>query len=426
MKAKLLIVVLMLISALGYAQKIDPEQVPKDVMIALENQYTDFKVKSWKMIDGNYVASLTVEDQTGDATFTPEGKWLQTIFPIKEKELPSSMVSYFDARNKKKELKITNAELIEEPGGKSYYIMRYNKKGVGQGKDIEVTFDVKGTFISTTGSDEELADNNSNDDTPKKVSKKKAREDEYDAEEEEVKPAPKKGKEVKKQKDQEEDEEIVETPKRKTPATKPASSKTNKPATPSKSQNTEVKKTAKQDAESEEEEEEAPAPTKKDDTPRDVPQTVKAAFTKKFPKAEEVEWEVTADKTFKAKYFFRDEEQEAEYDLDGNMMTVTSSINPDVLFRPIVNYLDKKYDKYKITKAQKVVYDRKYVQLKAPQKLKNFFIVEISQKVKRSKTPKITRLWFDQTGGLIKAEEPDEWGDEDGGSSKSNSEEEEE
>ena len=98
-------------------------------------------------------------------------------------------------------------------------------------------------------------------------------------------------------------------------------------------------------------------------------------------------------------------EQKAEFAPDGKMVSTTTIMDPKNIFRPMENYLIKKYDKFKIVKAEKILYDRTYQKLFPEKKLKNYYYVEISQKVKGSKIPKITKLWFDGVGAIDRVEE---------------------
>ena len=112
---------LMLLSACAFSQKIDEDQVPKDVLIAIETVYSGVKVKTWELKDNTYFATVKVEGQTGKAEITPEGKWLSTKFNVSEKELPSSVTTYlsdnFDG------YKIKQNQYVEDNDEKNYYVL---------------------------------------------------------------------------------------------------------------------------------------------------------------------------------------------------------------------------------------------------------------------------------------------------------------
>ena len=97
MRIKILFFLMILLSANVFSQKIDEDQVPKDVLIAIETVYSGVKVKTWELKDNNYFATVKVEGQTGKAEITPDGKWLSSKFEVGEKELPSSVTTYMSA-----------------------------------------------------------------------------------------------------------------------------------------------------------------------------------------------------------------------------------------------------------------------------------------------------------------------------------------
>jgi hypothetical protein len=127
-------------------------------------------------------------------------------------------------------------------------------------------------------------------------------------------------------------------------------------------------------------------------------------FDKKFPRTEDVSWE-QVDSNYVATFFFRINDQKAEFAPDGKLVSTTTIMDPKNIFRPLENYLIKKYKKYKIVKAEKILYDRMYQKLFPEKKLKNYYYVEISLKVKGSKVPQINKLWFDGVGAIDKVEE---------------------
>jgi hypothetical protein len=139
---------LILLSANVLAQKINEEQVPKDVLIGLETIYPDVKVKSWEMIDGNYYASIKIDGQSGKAEISPNGKWLSTKFPVGEKELPSSIIKYF--YDNYPGFKIVISQNIEEPDDNNFYYLKIQKKGLNQDEDGELFFDLAGNLTKST------------------------------------------------------------------------------------------------------------------------------------------------------------------------------------------------------------------------------------------------------------------------------------
>lgn len=380
MRTKILLF-LILLSANVLAQKINEEQVPKDVLIGLETIYPEVKVKNWELIEGNYFASIKVDGQSGKAEITPNGKWLGSKFPVGEKELPSSIVKYF--YDNYKGFKITISESVEEPDDNNFYYLKIQKKGLNQSESGELFFDLAGNLTKSTAP--EIV----KEDTKSDVAKK---DDAF----EEDRPAKK---EKRKVEDSEEDEDIKPVKKPKTPKAAPAP----------KSEKSSVSKSKKTKEDDDEEDSGSSSRT-------DVPSLVKKMFDKKFPRCEDVSWE-QVDSNYIASFFFRINDQKAEFAPDGKLVSTTTIMDPKNIFRPLENYLIKKYKKYKVLKAEKTLYDRNYQKLFPEKKLKNFYFVEISIKIKGSKVPQINRLWFDGVGVIDRVEEgfveDDDYGSDD-------------
>ncbi|MFZ4400531.1 MAG: hypothetical protein ACOYO1_10890 [Bacteroidales bacterium] len=364
---------LILLSANVLAQKIDDEQVPKDVLIGLETIYPEVSAKAWEIKDGNYFASIKVDGQSGKAEISPEGKWIISKFPVGEKELPSTIVKYF--YDNYLGYKISISQYIEEPNDNNYYYLKIQKKGLNQEENGELFFDLSGKLTKNTAPEiVKVNDEAKNDvaiEEEKPIKNKKKKDDVLEEDQ------PVKSKKKKIETDDSEIEAVAPKPKPQPKAPK---------ASKSKKKNIDDEESSSSNV--------------------DVPQAVKKYFDKKFPRSEEVEW-TQNDSNYIAAFFFHEMEQKAEFAPDGKIVSTTSIMDPKNIFRPLENYLMKKYDKYKVVKAEKILYERNYQKIYPEKKLKNYYYVEISQKVKGSKIPKITRLWFDGVGAIDKIEEGD-------------------
>jgi len=349
-------ILLFLISLQLTAQKINEEQVPKDVLIGLESIYPEAKVKTWEIINGNYFATLKVDGQQGKAELTPDGKWIDSRFPVTEKELPSKITKYF--YDNYPDFKITTSLFIEEPEDVSYYYLKIQKKGLGQGENGELFFDLAGRLTKSTAP--EIVKSETSENKPK---------DEIFTEDETPKSSTKKIKEKAKK----EPETARET-------SKPKQTK-EKPAKKSKDEDNNSKFT-------------------------DIPAIVKKNFDKKFPRVENPVWE-QVDSNYVVSFFFRINDQKAEFAPDGKLVSTTTIMDPKNIYRPLENYLMKKYKKYKVLRAEKVIYERTYQKIYPEKNLKNYYYVEISERVKGSRIPKITRLWFDGVGAIDRVVEGD-------------------
>ncbi len=436
---------LILLSTSVFSQKIDEEQVPKDVLIAIETVYSGVKVKSWELKDNNYFATVKVDGQSGKAEITPEGKWLNSKFNVSEKELPSSVTTYmsdnFDG------FKIKVALYIEDNEEKNYYEIKIQKKGISSGDEYELTFDTKGTLLNSTAPESaktnkkkeddedskpvkkdkvakkdskyEDDEDTKTDDKPVKKSKvaKKSKEDNEDLDPD-ASVAKSKSKSKAKTKSKKDDEEVVadddKPVKKSSTAKKSAAANADRSsANKNKNQKTASSSKGKKSKNNEDGEES----TSRGGTPSNI----KKAFDKKFPNNEEAKW-VQVDSNYIVTFFLRDVEQKAEFSPEAKLVATTSFMEPKNLFRPLENYLEKNYKKYKVLSAEKVTYDRNYAKLFPEKKLKSYYMVKISEKVKGSKKPKLSTIYFDSKGTLDRIDEGD-FDDDDDSKKKKDDEE---
>ncbi len=148
---KLVFIALISICVLGNAQtKVKESEVPKSVLLALENTYASYKVKSWYQNPGQYAAELTVDGQEGKAYFTDAGDWQYSSFPVSIAEMPTLINTYFD--NNYPGYRIKNSEYIEEMSGDNYYRLIIAMKGLGA-NDYELVFDTRGKLLKNNAPD---------------------------------------------------------------------------------------------------------------------------------------------------------------------------------------------------------------------------------------------------------------------------------
>lgn len=142
---RIVFITLMSICVLATAQtKIKESEVPKAVLLALENTYTSYKVKSWFQNPGQYVAELVVDGQAGKSFFTDAGDWQYSSFPVTIAEMPTLVNTYFD--NNYPGYRIKSSEYVEEMSGDNYYRLVIAMKGLGA-NDYELVFDTRGKLL---------------------------------------------------------------------------------------------------------------------------------------------------------------------------------------------------------------------------------------------------------------------------------------
>ena len=132
--------------------------------------------------------------------------------------------------------------------------------------------------------------------------------------------------------------------------------------------------------------------------PRDlsakVPATIKNAFTKKFPRAENVRWDTINKTNYIAIFKYRNEKQKAEFLPNAKWLKSITVLEIKNLYPPIKRYIEQKFPDHKI----------KYAEMTTNNQRKSYFYLQVSQKVKSDL--QITQLYFDKSGKLDKIVDP--------------------
>lgn len=136
----------------GAQTKIKETSVPQSVLLALEKTYENYKVKTWYMNAGQYVADFIVDGQEGRGYFTATGDWQYSSFPVNGAECPTLMNTYFV--NNYPGYRIKSIDYVEEMNGDNYYRMLIQKKGIGS-DEYELIFDTRGKLQKTNAPDPE-------------------------------------------------------------------------------------------------------------------------------------------------------------------------------------------------------------------------------------------------------------------------------
>jgi hypothetical protein len=134
----------MLISLLGYTQKITPDKVPAPVKQAFLNKFPSATNISYEMEKKDYEINFKEKGVEMSANFDATGKWLETETEIKESDLPKD-VSASVAKNFSG-FKISEVAKAETPGKGLIYEMDLNKEKEG----YEVQFSPKGDVLKKT------------------------------------------------------------------------------------------------------------------------------------------------------------------------------------------------------------------------------------------------------------------------------------
>ena len=129
------------------AQKIQESKVPQDVVISFRYKYPDATISSWEKAADNYVAKFKMNNQGGDAEFDNKGVWIETRYDVKEKELPSPVLSYYKENYYSSEYTMSVIQIHKTSQGKSFYFIQVKREGVTQLEPVELQFDLAGKLI---------------------------------------------------------------------------------------------------------------------------------------------------------------------------------------------------------------------------------------------------------------------------------------
>ena len=113
-------------------------KVPAAVKAGLSKKFPDATKVIWEKEDGNYEANWGGkgnEDHT--AIFTPTGEFKESSNAISIKNLPANVLSYLKEHYKGS--KITEAMLVTDASGKTFYEAEVKKK--------DIVFDANGNFV---------------------------------------------------------------------------------------------------------------------------------------------------------------------------------------------------------------------------------------------------------------------------------------
>ena len=119
---------------------------------------------------------------------------------------------------------------------------------------------------------------------------------------------------------------------------------------------------------------------------QEVPQAVKAAFSKAYPNSKNVKWEMEGD-SYEADFDFQKEEASALFDAAGNLKEVETEIAADAMPAAVKKSLAKDYADYKVKEAAKIVAEN---------------VITYEAEVKKGKES--FDLIFSEDGKLIKKE----------------------
>ncbi|MEI6765532.1 MAG: PepSY-like domain-containing protein [Bacteroidota bacterium] len=147
MRAKAIFLLsLLVIMGSALSAQIKATDVPQDVVVSFKYKYADGVIQEWRKDAEDYIAAFTLNNQEAAARFDADGKWLETRFTVKDKELPGQIINYYKENFKKQEYVIASSDLVKNNKGENFYQVFVKKEGINQPDPIELYFDLSGNF----------------------------------------------------------------------------------------------------------------------------------------------------------------------------------------------------------------------------------------------------------------------------------------
>jgi hypothetical protein len=137
MKKSIILIALIMLSLVSFAQKTNEQNVPQVVKNALLQKSPNAKEIKWDKEGKNFEASFNLNNADNSVLFNQEGKIVETEIEIPVNQLPKKALQYLNDNYKNQKVKEA-AKIVTEKG---YIIYEAEIKG----KDL--FFDQNGNFI---------------------------------------------------------------------------------------------------------------------------------------------------------------------------------------------------------------------------------------------------------------------------------------
>lgn len=137
MKKSIIVMAIVMVSLVSFAQKTKEQNVPQKVKNTLLQKFPNAKEVKWDKEGNNFEASFDLNDVDNSVLFNQEGKIVETEIEIKVNQLPKNALQYLN--NNYKNQKIKEAAKIVTENGNTIYEAEI------KGKDL--FFDENGNVI---------------------------------------------------------------------------------------------------------------------------------------------------------------------------------------------------------------------------------------------------------------------------------------
>lgn len=128
----------------AFGQKLKPDAVPDDVKQTMEFEYPNVKITGWELDGKVYVANFKEDNAPGKCFISEKGQWQKTVYPVPKAELPSAITDYIKDNYYYYEVYVSQLE--ESPNVRIHYYIEAKPEGIGDEPSI-LTFNEVGVLI---------------------------------------------------------------------------------------------------------------------------------------------------------------------------------------------------------------------------------------------------------------------------------------
>lgn len=128
-----------------FGQKIKPDAVPDDVKQTMEFEYPNVKITGWELNGKVYVANFKEDNAPGKCFISENGQWQKTVYPVPKAELPSAITDYI--KDNYYYYDVFVSQLEESPNVRIHYYVEAKPEGFGDEPSI-LTFNEVGVLLN--------------------------------------------------------------------------------------------------------------------------------------------------------------------------------------------------------------------------------------------------------------------------------------
>ncbi len=119
MKKSIVVIALLMVSLVSFAQKSKGQNVPQVIKTALSQKFPNAKEVKWDKEGKNFEASFDLDDVDNSVLFSQDGKIVETEVEIKVSQLPKNALQYLNNNYKNQKVKEA-ARIVTEKGNVIY------------------------------------------------------------------------------------------------------------------------------------------------------------------------------------------------------------------------------------------------------------------------------------------------------------------